>query len=331
MRRLLTETDGYQRFAMSASSGALSHAYLIVFDDGKYLSLALQEFAKVVFGAVENRYGEYDTPELERVAELIDGGKYPDCKAYPKDGKRLTAEEAVEIVEECSVKAVEGDRKVFLIDKFDEALAPAQNKLLKMLEEPPEGVVFLLGARKEYSVLTTVLSRTEKVELRPFPVEAVKDCLVRLHGQGYSEADLTVCAAASGGSVGTAEAYLYGGLYEKLALAAFELCLAKEQDLPSLIKTHGEIKNKRELLSLISLIYRDALVLKTEKRGVKKSRMLLRVEEKRIRQVSNEHTLHALVKAQELITEAEKQLKFNAYFPQCLEMLLIRIRQENDR
>ncbi len=331
MQRLLTETDAYKRFYSSAESGALSHAYLIVFDDGKYLPLALKTFAKAVFGVAENRYGEYDFPEAKRIAELIDGGKYADCKVYPKDGKRLTAEEAVEIVEECSVKPVEGDKKVFLIDKFDEALAPAQNKLLKMLEEPPEGVVFLLGARKEYSVLTTVLSRTEKVELRPFPMEEVKDCLIRLYGKTYSATALTVCAAAGGGSVGTAENYLYGGLYEKLALAAFELCLAKEQDLPRLIKTHGETKNKKELLSLLSLIYRDALLLKTEKRGVKKSRMLLRLEEKRIRQVSNEHTLRALVKAQELITEAEKQIKFNAYFPQCLETLMISIRQENDR
>ena len=59
--------------------------------------------------------------------------------------------------------------------------------------------------------------------------------------------------------------------------------------------------------------------------------MLLLMEEKRIRQVSNEHTLRALVIAQELITEAEKQVKFNAYFPQCLETLMISIRQENDR
>ena len=84
-------------------------------------------------------------------------------------------------------------------------------------------------------------------------------------------------------------------------------------------------------MSLLSLIYRDALILKTETRGVKKSRMLLSVEEKRIRQVCDEHSLRALVKAQEFISEAEKQVKFNAYFPQCLETLMIQIRKENDR
>ena len=43
MQRLLRETDGYKRFVASALSGTLSHAYLLIFDDGKYLPVALKE------------------------------------------------------------------------------------------------------------------------------------------------------------------------------------------------------------------------------------------------------------------------------------------------
>jgi DNA polymerase-3 subunit delta' len=223
---------------------------------------------------------------------------------------------------------VEGDRKVFLIDKFDEALAPAQNKLLKMLEEPPEGVTFLLGARKEYPVLATVRSRTAKLEIRPFPMEEVKACLLRLYGQTYSDGELAVCSAAGGGSVGTAENYLYGGLYARLSETAFALCLAKEKDLPALIKAHGDTKYKKELLAMLSLIFRDALLLKTERRGVKRNRLLLPSEVKRTGQVCDERSLRALIKAQEYIVEAEKQVKFNANFPQCLELLALKIMKE---
>lgn len=328
VRELLRQTDAYRRMVREGEKGTLSHAYLVVFDDGKYLPLALTEFAKVVFGAVENEYGEFNSLEEKRLASLVDGGKFVDCKVYPADGKRLTAEEAAEIALECQVKPLEGNKKVFLIDKFDEALAPAQNKLLKMLEEPPEGVTFLLGARKEYPVLATVRSRTAKLEIRPFPLEEVKACLRRLYGQSYADGELAVCAAAGGGSVGTAENYLYGGLYEKLSGAAFALCLATERELPALTKAHGDTKYKKELLAMLSLIFRDALLLKTEARGVKKSRLLLPSEEKRIGQVCAKRSLRALVKAQEYIVEAEKQVKFNANFPQCLEILLLKIMKE---
>ena len=328
MRELIRETDAYRRLVSEGEQNTHSHAYLVVFDDGKYLPLALKEFAKVIFGAVENGYGEFNSRDEERIASLIDGDKYADCKTYPADGKRLTAEEASEIALECQVKAVEGDKKLFLIDKFDEALAPAQNKLLKMLEEPPEGVVFLLGARKEYPVLATVRSRTAKLEIRPFPIEEVKACLARTYGDTHTDGELAVCAAAGGGSVGTAENYLYGGLYARLAGAAFDLCLAGERELPALIKSHGDTKYKKELLAMLSLIYRDALLLKTAGRGVKKSRLLLSAEEKRTGQVCAERSLRALVKAQEYIVEAEKQVKFNANFSQCLEILLLKVMKE---
>ncbi|MBQ8320464.1 MAG: hypothetical protein IJX81_06250 [Clostridia bacterium] len=330
MRQLLRETDAYRRLVKEADGGKLSHAYLVVFDDGKYLPLALTEFAKVLFGVRENEYGEYNSSAEKRIAGLIDGGKYADCRFYPKDGKRLTAEEAAEIVEECHVKPVEGDVKVFLIDKFDEALAPAQNKLLKVLEEPPMGVRFLLGARKEYSVLATVLSRTARLEIRPFPLEAVKECLLRAFGEKFTENDVAVCAAAGGGSIGSSENYLLGGLYERLSSVAFSLALAKERDLPRLIKEVGDTKQKKELFALLSIIFRDALLLKTTNRGVNKKRLLLPLEQKRTGQVCVERSLRALVKAQEYIVEAEKQIKFNAYFPQCLEMCLVNIIKENN-
>ena len=48
-------------------------------------------------------------------------------------------------------------------------LAAAQNKLLKVLEEPPENVVFLLGSASEYAVLSTVRSRTKRLDLHSFP------------------------------------------------------------------------------------------------------------------------------------------------------------------
>lgn len=74
-------------------------------------------------------------------------------------------EDAERILEESALKPVEGNKKLFVAGDFAEATTQAQNKLLKLLEEPPEGVYFLLGATVSFSVLPTILSRTEKLEI----------------------------------------------------------------------------------------------------------------------------------------------------------------------
>ena len=64
-----------------------------------------------------------------------------------------------EIKEESALNPVEGDKKLFVIGDFAELGVAQQNKLLKLLEEPPEKVYFLLGATTSYPILQTVLSR----------------------------------------------------------------------------------------------------------------------------------------------------------------------------
>ena len=101
--------------------------------------MTVKELAKILFHAEQNVYGEYDDPESERIARLVDGEKYADCLVYPKNEKRLNVEECERIIEECFVHAVEGEKKVILIaggyDKnipFDD-LGPEVCKRVKTL------------------------------------------------------------------------------------------------------------------------------------------------------------------------------------------------------
>lgn len=56
---------------------------------------------------------------------------------------------------------------VIIIDDADAMLAPAQNALLKLLEEPPEHVVFILTAHQSQLILPTVLSRSQQIAILP--------------------------------------------------------------------------------------------------------------------------------------------------------------------
>jgi hypothetical protein len=89
---------------------------------------------------------------------------------------------------------VESNKKVMMVCDFAEANTASQNKLLKLLEEPPFGVVFLLGATSAFSVLPTVLSRTARLEIFPFSDGAIEDFLTRHYP---TATDLAAFAAAS--------------------------------------------------------------------------------------------------------------------------------------
>lgn len=75
--------------------------------------------------------------------------------------------EAHDIIKKLSLKAFEAEYKV-LIMWLPEYLDKQGNALLKLIEEPPEKTLFLLISENTDRILTTILSRTQLVKIRPY-------------------------------------------------------------------------------------------------------------------------------------------------------------------
>lgn len=321
MQTLLKTTGAYKLLQNEGKNKDFSHAYLLLFEDARNLRVALKTFAKLFFYC-ENEYTEKE----RRISGLIDAENYADCLFFPdEEGKKLLVDDADKILEESTLAPIEGERKVFLLGDFSTANAPTQNKLLKLLEEPPKGVVFLLGATSSFSILQTVLSRTKKLEILSFDTHSITDYLRRTYGDKYDENTLELCAATANGNVGDACNILEGGYYKELTDNAFSLVLSPLHRLPAMVKQVGETTRKKELLNLLRLIFRDALLFKT---GMQKN-VVLRTEKERISSVAAAFSTSALLYAQEAISIAEKQVTFNAVFSQCIEICLANIHKEN--
>ena len=314
MQTLLKNTQAYTLLKTEAEENRFGHAYLLTFQDGRNLRRALKEFAKLFF------HGD------QRISNLIDTESFSDCLFFPAEGKKLAVDDAETIREESTLSPVEGERKLFVVGDFAEANTQTQNKLLKLLEEPPKGVIFLLGATSVFPVLTTVLSRTKRLELLPFSTDDTTDCLERIYGDKYPREALELCAATSDGNVGEAQNMLEGGQYRTLLESAFELALSAPAGLPLAVKKIGETKHQKELIALLRLIFRDALLMKT---GQSQKHLLLRGERERVTQTAKKYASVALIYAQEALAEAEKQVRFNAVFAQCIELCLAKIQRKN--
>src|ERR687898_1971877 len=73
-----------------------------------------------------------------------------------------------------------GRMKVYIIDEVHMLTAEAFNALLKMLEEPPEHVVFVLATTEKHRVLPTIISRCQSFDFRRPSVETLKEKLAEI-------------------------------------------------------------------------------------------------------------------------------------------------------
>lgn len=89
---------------------------------------------------------------------------HPDVLYFPA-GSKLGIGEARQIKGHFSIKPYSEKGRVVVLEDASVLTDEAQNALLKILEEPPEAAVILLGAKSETDLLPTVLSRCEVVIL----------------------------------------------------------------------------------------------------------------------------------------------------------------------
>lgn len=84
----------------------------------------------------------------------------------------------------------EGKYKVFIIDDAEYLSIEAANCLLKILEEPPPKVVWLLLASEENRLPPTVISRCQRLEFKPLPMKQIKKTLVDQYDIAPNKANL---------------------------------------------------------------------------------------------------------------------------------------------
>lgn len=281
VERLLKDTTAYKILSGDMCADKLSHAYMLHFQDVKNLRSALLLFALEFFGARENSV----------LGQRILNGSYSDFKIYPAEDKKLTADCAAEIIEDGALRPVEGSKKLYVVCGFEQASALVQNKLLKTLEEPLEGIYFLLGACSLAPVLDTVKSRVKMLEIPPFTEAQIYSALER---KGHKDINAAAAASANG-VLGVAENMAEGGWFKELAEAAEEICgAATLRNAGEVAAKYGDIKYKQELLCEMQRLYFKALA-----GGTGPAKKLSKP---------------ALVFALEKINGAIADLKFNAYF-----------------
>lgn len=118
-------------------------------------------------------------------------------------GKDIKIEQVKEMAKQAAFAPVLSEHKVCIIDDAGQMTAEAANSLLKLLEEPPPGWLFILITQQAERLLPTVLSRVVRLRFDAPDTSAVRQIL---KANGITQ-NAQVLAALAGGSPGRALSY----------------------------------------------------------------------------------------------------------------------------
>ena len=209
------------------------------------------------------KYGKLIHPDLHFVFPVIKSKKFPDpvsdnylaeWREFVQKSPYFTvnnwfdsievgnaqgmifASEASEIIKKLSLKTFESDFKIMILwlpEKMHQATA---NKLLKMIEEPPEKTLFLLVSEEPDKVIPTILSRCQLVKITSFTNRDIEKYLSERYDIGGPKA--ADIARVSNGNI----------------TRGIELCENEESSMANLerFKSLMRFSWKRDVISLIS-------------------------------------------------------------------------------
>ncbi|MDP4240144.1 MAG: DNA polymerase III subunit [Bacteroidota bacterium] len=169
---------------------------------------------------------------------------YAEISGDAKQGL-IYSNESEEIIRKLSLKTYESEYKIMIIWLPEKMHATCANKLLKILEEPPEKTVFLMVSNEPDKMITTILSRTQQIHIPRLSEAEISRALLRNDELDIEENDANYAAHIANGSYLNAIAVLNEGDENKQNLERFKLIMRLAWQVGNK-KDHASLKTLRK-------------------------------------------------------------------------------------
>lgn len=210
-----------------------------------------------------------DNPCLEcKSCHLIDVGSHPDCMTISPDGASIKVDQIRNIRNEAYLTPMMSKGRVFIIFGADSMNQNSQNALLKVLEEPPTNVCFILLCQKANSLLSTVRSRCVCFTMSPVPLEQsgfdrVKELL------GETSTDPSTLLISADGNIGKAVSLADNNSVVLSEIATDILIFATENDRFKILQTLQQFSKSRDKVPYLISEIKNSLAKEMKKKSVK--------------------------------------------------------------
>lgn len=203
-------------------------------------------------------------PDLASREGVAVAGDKDDAFYLAPMGAMLKVDQFRQLQGELALQGEAGHRRVCIIDHVETMNTEFANRMLKILEEPPSGVCFILITDQPDLLLPTIISRCARFTFDPVGDDEMRQGLRRLRGDGgnWDEAILW-----GGGIVRTVLSYLDGQGTDKAHFALDFLTTTAKHACPyaKWLALSAALTDKEttEILGWISLFLRDMAVLRS--------------------------------------------------------------------
>jgi len=192
-------------------SKKVAHAYLFKGPRGCGMEECAREFSKAILclGSDSDKLAASGLGEttndltlscgLCESCQAFSGNNHPDLFCFEKEGTSIKIKTSHDMLKESLTRPYLSKRKVFVVNEVENMTLEAANALLKLLEEPPYYITFILTTSNELMIPSTIVSRCQVIPFRPLPASVIADILEAEHG--VSAEDSRLIAMFSSGSI----------------------------------------------------------------------------------------------------------------------------------
>lgn len=303
----------------SLAAGRVAHAYLFAGPDG----VGKKRTALTLAQALNCPEKPGDPCGVCSPCRRIWGGTHPDVKLIVPEGNTIKIAQIRALQGEVYYRPLEGRYKVYILAEAHKMTEEAANCFLRVLEEPPAYIVFILLTEQPANLLPTVVSRCQLLPFYEFPLNLIREKLESELGLAPDQA--AVVAAMAGGSWGRARELAESDLPQLIRERVLEIVTTlchKDQARRWQLAAELEKEDLTLLLEQLLYWYRDLLVLKET--GIKEL-LINRDQAEYLEEAAQKYSRRGLLGALGAIQETLKLLAENVNIRLALDVLLGRL------